>query len=95
MKQKIKQFEVTKYKRKFDQLMSKEVYFMNNIIFEIHLSHFVVSQKSNFHKIEYGFMNVYKTLYMQSAISSLLQDCIHNMNNKLKFNIVHVLWQNQ
>jgi hypothetical protein len=40
-------------------------------------------------------MNVYKTLYMQSAISSFLQDCIHDMNNKLKFNFVHVLWKNQ
>jgi hypothetical protein len=37
MKQKIKQFEDTKYKKKIHQLMAKEVDFVNNIIFEIHL----------------------------------------------------------
>jgi hypothetical protein len=41
--------------------------------------------KSIFCKIDQDLINVYKTLYMQNVIWSLLQDCVQNMNNELKY----------
>jgi len=54
--------------------------FVDNIIIEIHIWHFFCFIKSIFNKIDQGLMNIYKTLYMQNTIWSLLQDDIHNMN---------------
>jgi hypothetical protein len=54
--------------------------FVNNVIFEIHIWHFLFP-KINFQK---NWIRIYERLqdkiYMQNVILSLLHDCIHNMN---------------
>jgi hypothetical protein len=60
--------------------MGKEIYLWIILYLKIQIWNLLSSVKSSFSKLEGGLMKVYKTLYMQNTIWSLLQDNTHNMN---------------
>jgi hypothetical protein len=78
MKQKIKSFEDSIKQKKNDQIMVQRGILTLILFFKSKFD----SLLSN--KIKEGFRNVYKTLYMQNVMWSLLQNCVHNMNNWTK-----------
>jgi len=80
MKEKMKQFEGSIVQKKIDQIMVPKIY-LQIILFLNSTFDICLSYKIN-RKFQTTIYECLQDIYMLNVIWSLIQDCIHNMNNK-------------